>query len=119
MRREAARRLDGAVEAHREVEESPGTTLEEETGSGHKVHIRITQRNRRKCVVSVDGLAEDLDLKRICKALKKIFKCNGAVSYDDKYGEVIQIQGDHRTGVRDFLVDQEICSKTQIVVHGF
>ena len=94
-------------------------TLEEETGSGHKVHIRITQRNRRKCVVSVDGLAEDLDLKRICKALKKIFKCNGAVSYDDKYGEVIQIQGDHRSGVRDFLVDQEICSKGQIVVHGF
>ena len=37
------------------------------------------------------GLANDLDLKRICKALKKNFRCNGAVVKDDEYGDVIQV----------------------------
>jgi len=45
-----------------------------------KVHIRVQQRNRRKCVCSVTGLADDLDLQRILKALKKSFKCNGSVA---------------------------------------
>ena len=84
-----------------------------------KVHIRIQQRNRRKCVCSITGLAEDLDLKRICRALKKNFKCNGAVVKDDEWGEVIQIQGDHRQGVLKFLVGEEIVSKDMVVMHGF
>lgn len=83
-----------------------------------KVHIRVQQRNRRKCILTVTGLADDLDLKRICKALKRNFKCNGAVVKDDEYGEVIQLQGDHRTGVVSFLTEQEICPKDIIVVHG-
>ena len=36
-------------------------------GSGGKVHIRIQQRNRRKCMLSVTGLDDDLDLKKIVK----------------------------------------------------
>lgn len=84
-----------------------------------KVHIRLHQRNRRKCILTITGLAEDLDLKRICKALKKNFKCNGAVVKDEEYGEVIQLQGDHRAGVVDFLTEQEIVDKDLIVVHGY
>ena len=38
---------------------------------GGKVHLRIQQRNRRKCVLTVQGLADDLDLKKICKALRR------------------------------------------------
>jgi len=91
------------------------------TGGGQqvdKVHIRLQQRNRRKCILTITGLADDLDLKRICKALKKVFKCNGAVVKDDEWGEVIQLQGDHRQGVVQFLNEQEICDKEMIVVHG-
>jgi len=83
-----------------------------------KVHLRIQQRNRRKCILTITGLADDLDLKRICKALKKNFKCNGAVVHDEDYGDVIQLQGDHRQGVLKFLVDEEIVDRDQIVVHG-
>lgn len=64
------------------------------SGSGaqvDKVHIRLQQRNRRKCILTITGLANDLDLKRICKALKKNFRCNGAVVKDDEYGDVIQV----------------------------
>mmetsp|Transcript_4299 Transcript_4299/g.4983 ORF Transcript_4299/g.4983 Transcript_4299/m.4983 type:complete len:116 (+) Transcript_4299:207-554(+) len=94
------------------------------TGSGSqfqvdKVHIRLHQRSRRKCSLTITGLAEDLDLKRICKALKKNFKCNGAVVKDDEYGEVIMLQGDHRQKVVQFLTDQEIVDKELIIVHGY
>jgi translation initiation factor 1 len=64
-------------------------------------------------------LADDLDIKRICKAFKKNFSCNGAVQKDDEDKEVIQLQGDQRTNVKDFLVDQEICAPESIVLHGF
>lgn len=88
-----------------------------------KVHVRVQQRNGRKCITTVAGLADDLDIKRICKAFKKNFSCNGAVQDDTQegeiVGEVIQLSGDQRTNVMDFLVDQEICHKEDIVLHGF
>ena len=39
-------------------------------GTGNKVHLRIQARNRRKCVLTVQGLDDDLDLKKI-SILKK------------------------------------------------
>jgi translation initiation factor 1 len=84
-----------------------------------KVHVRVQQRNGRKCITTVAGLAEDLDIKRICKAFKKNFSCNGAVQKDEESGEVVQLSGDQRTNVKEFLVDQEICHSEAIVLHGF
>jgi translation initiation factor 1 len=84
-----------------------------------KVHVRVQQRNGRKCITTIEGLATDLDIKRICKAFKKNFSCNGAVQKDEDVGEVIQLSGDQRTNVKDFLVDQEICLAESIVLHGF
>ena len=92
---------------------------DEGTRDQEKVHIRVQQRNGRKCITTVQGLAEDLDIKRICKAFKKNFQCNGAVTKDSELGEIIQLSGDQRTNVNSFLVDQEICMKSQIVIHGF
>ena len=84
-----------------------------------KVHVRVQQRSGRKCITTVAGLADDLDIKRICKAFKKNFSCNGAVQKDEDDGEVIQLSGDQRTNVMEFLVDQEICHKEEVVLHGF
>eukprot|EP00980_Cylindrotheca_fusiformis_P031742 scaffold26892_cov132-Cylindrotheca_fusiformis.AAC.2 len=77
-----------------------------------KVHIRVQQRIGRQCITTVAGLAEDLDVKKICEAFKKNFYCKGAVRKD----EVILLSGDQRTNVKDFLVDQEICRGESIVV---
>lgn len=84
-----------------------------------KIHVRVQQRNGRKCITTVVGLADDLDVKRICKAFKKNFSCNGAVQKDLEVGDVIQLSGDQRTNVKDFLVDQEICHSMSVVLHGF
>mmetsp|Transcript_23989 Transcript_23989/g.34357 ORF Transcript_23989/g.34357 Transcript_23989/m.34357 type:complete len:109 (+) Transcript_23989:246-572(+) len=96
----------------------------EDAGDGarsgeEKVHVRVQQRNGRKCITTVAGLADDLDIKRICKAFKKNFSCNGAVQKDEESGEVIQLSGDQRTNVKDFLVDQEISAPDSVVLHGF
>mmetsp|Transcript_23133 Transcript_23133/g.32405 ORF Transcript_23133/g.32405 Transcript_23133/m.32405 type:complete len:108 (-) Transcript_23133:177-500(-) len=96
----------------------------EDAGDGNqtstdKVHVRVQQRNGRKCITTVAGLADDLDIKRICKAFKKNFSCNGAVQKDEDSGEVIQLSGDQRTNVKEFLVDQEICHADTVVLHGF
>ena len=92
---------------------------DEKQGDQSKVHIRVQQRNGRKCITTVQGLADDLDVKRICKAFKKNFSCNGAITKDADNGEIIQLSGDQRTNTKDFLVDQEICKASQIVIHGF
>ena len=90
---------------------------------GHaKIHIRVQQRNGRKCITTVQGLEDDLDLKRICKAMKKNFNCNGSITEDPEMGEIVQLQGDQRQNVRDWLVEQEVVGKAEaddrIVIHG-
>lgn len=89
----------------------------------NKYHIRVQQRNGRKCITTLDGLEEDLDLKRICKAMREAFSCNGNVKMkDDQETGVIQLQGDQRVNIKQWLLDMEIILKNEtdrIVVHGF
>ncbi len=82
------------------------------------MHIRIQQRSGKKCITTIQGLADDLDIKKITRALKKTFQCNGSVTIDEKHGEIAQLSGDQRSNVRQFLIDQEICHEDQIVIHG-
>ena len=58
-------------------------------------------------------------MKRILKTWKRSFTCNGAIVEDEELGKIIQLQGDQRTNVRDFLVNEQINRKEDIVVHGF
>lgn len=88
----------------------------------NKYHIRVQQRNGRKCITTLDGLEEDLDLKRICRAMRNAFSCNGNVSKKDDETEVIQLQGDQRENIKIWLLEQEIIQANEvyrIVIHGF
>merc|ERR1712188_118035 len=87
-------------------------------GNRGEVHIRVQQRNGRKCLTTVQGLAADLDIKKILKYIKKAFNCNGTV-VNDKAGDVIQLQGDQRGNVQKFLTHENICTKDEVKVHGF
>ena len=89
--------------------------------SYNKIHIRMQQRNGRKCITTISNLEFDLDQDRICKALKKLFDCGGSVETDKMGNEVIQLQGDHRIRIKEWLIKQEIVSKSEaerIIVHG-
>ena len=88
-----------------------------------KIHIRIHQRNGKKSITTIEGLESDLDQKRICKAMRKTFNCNGNVTLmKDSEQEVIQLQGDQRENAKNWLIEQEIVSKSdlaRLVIHGF
>mmetsp|Transcript_43079 Transcript_43079/g.38317 ORF Transcript_43079/g.38317 Transcript_43079/m.38317 type:complete len:106 (+) Transcript_43079:82-399(+) len=94
------------------------TDFPEEDENQSRVHIRVQQRNGRKCVTTVQGLADDLDLKKILKYVKKMFNTNGTV-VKDEMGDVIQLQGDQRKNIYRFLTEFNIVPKTQITEHGF
>ena len=88
------------------------------TDEKNVVHIRVQQRNGRKCLTTIYGIDEDLDLHKIMKYLKKVFNTNGNVVSDPQHGDVIQLQGDQRKNVYDSLIDWKIANKEDIRVHG-
>ncbi|XP_010622822.1 eukaryotic translation initiation factor 1b isoform X1 [Fukomys damarensis] len=74
-------------------------------GTEDYIHIRIQQRNGRKTLTTVQGIADDYDKKKLVKAFKKKFACNGTVIEHPEYGEVIQLQGDQRKNICQFLLE--------------
>jgi translation initiation factor 1 len=88
-----------------------------------KIHIRVQQRNGRKCITTLQGLDTDLDIKRIGKAMKKEFNCNGNLVEDPDKGDILQFQGDQRENIRVWLLAQEILTAKEaaerLVTHGF
>mmetsp|Transcript_8732 Transcript_8732/g.24635 ORF Transcript_8732/g.24635 Transcript_8732/m.24635 type:complete len:119 (-) Transcript_8732:63-419(-) len=95
-----------------------------------KVHIRMQQRNGRKSWTTVAGFPEQVrlpksgtvlsvDFDKILRALKKNFKTNGVLIKDAEHGTIIQLQGDIRKDVRDFLVEvTALITRDQIMIHG-
>jgi translation initiation factor 1 len=82
------------------------------------IHIRIQQRNGRKTLTTLQGLPKDIDAKKLLKAFKKEFACNGTLVDDEEMGQVIQLQGDQRTKISTFLTEEGI-PRASIKLHGF
>lgn len=86
--------------------------------SNSKVTISIRQRNGRQCTTNVIGMADDLDLKKILSYIKKTHNCNGSVIKDPNHGEVMTFSGDQKENIYNFLVDEEIYKKEDIIIKG-
>lgn len=56
----------------------------------------------------VQGIKKSFDYKKILKALKKEYCCNGTVVEDEELGQVIQVQGDQRKNIADFLTSVSV-----------
>ena len=93
--------------------------LDDEAFGMQIVHVRVQQRNGRKTLTTVQGLPVDLDQKKMLKYFKKEFACNGTIVQDEGKTEVIQLSGDQREKIREFLLQEEICQAEQVKVHGF
>lgn len=72
------------------------------------MHIRIQQRNGRKTLTTLQGLPDKYDPKKLLKAFKKEFACNGTLVQDEELGQVIQLQGDQRTKASALLAEAGI-----------
>jgi len=96
--------------------------LEEDTDRPiSTIHIRHQQRNGKKCITLIEGLATDLDLKKIVRAMKKTFQTSGAIIDTEDHGKVIQLSGDQRKTVQNFLVKYKVWESPDppIKIHGF
>ncbi|XP_021573515.1 eukaryotic translation initiation factor 1-like isoform X1 [Carlito syrichta] len=87
-------------------------------GTEDYIHIRIQQRNGRKTLTTVQGIADDYDKKKLVKAFKKKFACSGTVIEHTEYGEVIQLQGNQCKNICQFLVEIGLAKEDQLKVHG-
>lgn len=82
------------------------------------VTISVQKRNGRQCITTITGLADDLDLKKILSYLKKTYNCNGSIIKDEQFGEVITLTGDQKENVYNFLINEEINKKDEIIIKG-
>ena len=83
------------------------------------VDLHYQQRTARKCLTIIQGLPDDLDYKKILRAYKKLFNCNGTIVEDEEMGTVIQLQGDKRKDVALFLLEEGIANREEIKIHGY
>lgn len=83
------------------------------------IHLRIQQRNGRKTLTTLQGLPKQYDSKKILKSFKKEFACNGTIVDDTELGQILQLSGDQRVKIAEFLVGNGIAKKTDIKIHGF
>lgn len=88
----------------------------------HKeIHIRVFQRKTKKYITTIEYLDQNLDFKKILKKMKDKFHCNGSINYKKdsvNNDKIIQLSGDKRNDIIDFLVNNKICKKEEIKVHG-
>merc|ERR1711865_1110120 len=92
-----------------------------------RMFLRVQQRTSRKNFTIVWGFPIEIDLKLVCKEMATRFQCGGSIvekpaqrkGVDVKINTV-QLQGDHRNGVIDFLFEQAfISSRDQVTTIGF
>ena len=92
--------------------------IEVEVDSTGYIHVRNQQRNGRKSLTTIQGIADKFSLKKIIKYLKQEFNCNGTIVTDAEHGKIIQLQGDKRKEIAEFLYYQGIAEREAIKVHG-
>ena len=83
-----------------------------------QITISVNQRSGKKCKTNIYGWGEEYDLPKICSHFKKTFKCSGAVVENKDYGLVIELTGDNKKNVYEFLINECICSKENIISKG-
>jgi translation initiation factor SUI1 len=86
------------------------------------IHVRYHKQGSRALTL-IEGLDHDLDQVRIAKAMKKAFSCSSTVQKDKGGNDLIQLQGDQRKTVKDWLLAQEILTAKEaterLVLHGY
>jgi len=82
------------------------------------VHIRMQQRNGKKVITIIQGLDAKIPRKDLIKKFKTMYACGGHIAQDEAFGEVIQLTGDQRLKVRDYLIANDMVEEHNIEIHG-
>ena len=85
------------------------------------IHLRYQQRNSKKGITILEGLTsffDETELNKILKKIKKKNSCNGSINKENQIIN-IQLQGDHRKDLYNFLLKFDHINKENIKIHGF
>jgi translation initiation factor 1 len=84
-----------------------------------KVHVRLQMRTGKKSLTTISGMdCSKQELELILRPMRKMFNTNGTILKDDEFGLIIQLQGDMRDRVKEYLVRHEGYESTDIIMHG-
>jgi translation initiation factor SUI1 len=92
--------------------------INKELFKNSKVTISVEKRGGKQFITNVIGMAEDLDLHKILSYLKKKHNCNGSILKDKTYGEVMSFTGDQKENIYNFLINEQIYEKEDIIIKG-
>lgn len=93
-----------------------------DTAITEKIHIRLQQRNGKKSTTFIEGLDSYLDQKKMALLLTKVkvlFGCGGAIIKNDENLNKIQLSGDQREKVSEYLIKSKIVEEENIIMHGY
>jgi translation initiation factor 1 len=80
-------------------------TIAKET---QKIVVRVVKKKFNKIYTAIGGIdTKEIDIKEVTKKLKNKFACGGTA----KNG-VIELQGNHRAGIKDYLVQLGFLAET-------
>jgi translation initiation factor 1 len=98
-----------------------GDIQDEILGKGsnnEKMHIRLQQRNGKKCFTLWEVTRKDLDLKSIISDMKKKFACGGNIKNENNVC-IVSLSGDQRQNIVDFMVNNKKSSSSDYIINGY
>ena len=89
--------------------------VEPEAEASAQIHLRLFKRSARKSITTAEGLPTEWPLPKLLKALKQEFCCSGVV----KDHGILQLSGDQRQRLVQFLVRAGLRTEGDFVIHGY
>jgi translation initiation factor SUI1 len=83
-----------------------------------KITIEVSNRTSKQYFTVISGWSPELDLKHICRHLKKKLSCGGNVSKHEQHGYIITLTGDQKKSVYDFLIAEKLYRPDEIIFKG-
>ena len=86
-----------------------------------KIHIYVKQRNAKKRLTFIkesETIENEITKKDLLKVLKKKLSCNGCIISHEEMGECIQLQGDKRQEIKDYLMNKYNLKSDIFELHG-
>ena len=75
--------------------------------------------SKKKRETEVHGIPEDIDNQLLKKVWNKLYNCGCTIKKDPKTDkEYLVLRGDHRNKIVEFLIEEGIGTKDNIVKHG-
>ena len=72
------------------------------------IHIAYQQRNGKKGITTIVGLPSEINFKKLVKKMKKQLHSNATLVEDVEKGTVVQMQGDKRKELQEYIVSLHI-----------